>query len=95
MASAGTLTLSYASRTFTAKVTASPGFSTMSTHLTAPTGADYPMSCASPGNNPSVWTYTFPQPPGQMIPEPIAPGNWIAVSMLQGTGTATGSTTVV
>jgi hypothetical protein len=95
MPCAGTLTLAYdaPTRTFTATVTAFPGFTPMSVQLTSPGGLNVPLSSTSPGSNPSTWTYTFP-PVQPHQPDPVVPGTWIAVAVLQGIGTATGAVNV-
>jgi len=97
MPSAGTLTLNYnaGTRTFTATVTAVTGFNSMGVQLNAPNnGPSFGMSSALPGNNPSTWTYVFPAPPPPPMPDPVFPGTWSATGVLQGSGTAVGTTPV-
>ncbi|MGI8978985.1 MAG: hypothetical protein ACR2FY_07150 [Pirellulaceae bacterium] len=98
---AGTLTLSYnaASNTFTATVTAPPGFTVVSVMLASSSGSSYSMGNMSGGVNPSTWQTQVGQPgpsPGPSPTPPPAPpsGTWIATAMLQGMATCSGSTSV-
>jgi hypothetical protein len=93
---AGTLTLSFnsGSNTFTATVTAPPGFSVVSVTLVSPTGGSFPMVHLTGGVNPSTWQAQVGQP--TMGPNPMPPpsGSWVATAMLQGIATCSGSTSI-
>jgi hypothetical protein len=95
---AGTLTLSFnaSSNTFTATVTAPPGFNVVSVTLVSPTGGSFSMVHMTGGVNPSTWQAQVGQPvtgPGPMAPVPPS-GSWVATAMLQGIATCSGSTSI-
>jgi hypothetical protein len=97
---AGTLTLSYNSGTFTftATVTAPPGFMVVSVTLVSPTGGSLSMVHMTGGVNPSTWQAQVGQPmpgPGpNPTPVTVPSGSWTATAMLQGIATCSGSTSV-
>jgi hypothetical protein len=100
---AGTLTLSYNSGTFTftATVTAPPGFMVVSVTLVSPTGGSLSMAHMTGGVNPSTWQAQVGQPTPMPMPGPgpnptptVPSGSWTATAMLQGIATCSGSTSV-
>ena len=99
---AGTLSLSYtAPGTFTATVTAPPGYNLMNVTLSSPTGNPYLMSNMSGGANPSTWQCSVPSVGGMTgpgmgttTPGGAQTGTWTATAMLQAMAQCFGSTSV-
>ncbi len=93
---AGTLSLNYtAPGTFTATVTAPPGYNLMNVTLSSPMGTPYQMTNMSGGSNPSTWQCAvagggMPGGPGGGTQS----GTWTATAMLQAQASCFGTTTV-
>mgnify|MGYP001798017858 CR=1 FL=1 len=78
----GTLSRSFsAPYTFTATITAPPGYNVASVTLTSPSGMSTPMTMM----NSTTWSCSSNGQP---------PGTWTAIAMLQVMGQCSGSTTI-
>jgi len=97
---AGNLSLNFtAPGTFTATVTAPPGYTLMCVNLSSPTGTPFPMMNMSGGANPSTWQYVAAAVggvPGGPLPSPggVPSGTWTATAMLQAMAQCFGTTNV-
>lgn len=98
---AGTLSLNYtAPGTFTATVTAPPGYNLMMVTLSSPAGAPFQMMNMSGGANPSTWQCMAPSAAMPMTPGMpggaggAQTGTWTATAILQAQANCFGTTTV-